>query len=316
MSKEYKPTKAEAPVKSNQKFLVRLFSSKNFRLGLRKTSKKAKASIMKAIKASNQKIHCSNKKTIRNLTESKILFKKIYYKPTPKTIILWFSISSVDNSTKIFLAFEGIDGAGKTTQINLLEKWLKQQGLIPLVTREPGGTNVGKKIRKIVLDSKEVSESAQIDPKTETLLYAADRAQHVQETILPALQAGKIVISDRYVDSSIAYQSAGRKIDETIINILSNWATNSLKPNLTIVLDLSVAEAKRRLFLRGETADRMENEQQVFHQFVKEKFLELAKNNSEEYYVVDGSLAVETIAKNIQKKISPLLKNLQSFKQI
>ena len=197
----------------------------------------------------------------------------------------------------MFITIEGPDGAGKTTQISLLEDHLRQRGLKVLRTREPGGTDIGTRIRRIILDP----SSSNMSAITEALLYAADRAQHVDEVVRPALKDGLTVISDRYVDSSVAYQGCGLGLDVSLIKKISEIATDGLMPDLTILLDIDSQEGLRRAFkarkdvscLQGvetkEVADRIEERDLEFHRSVRKSYLQLAKESPERYRILEIS---------------------------
>ena len=198
----------------------------------------------------------------------------------------------------IFMAFEGGEGSGKSTQVQLLNKYLTGIGETVVVTREPGGTVLGKQLRKILLDPK----TGAISPRAEALLYAADRANHVYSLIEPALNRGDIVITDRYLDSSIAYQGAGRILQPGEVARISRWATDSLTPNLTFILDLPAEIGLSRL----NSVDRLEQEPLAFHERVRREFLNLANVDPERYFVVDGTQSVASIAQQIQERVSSI----------
>ncbi len=201
----------------------------------------------------------------------------------------------------IFITLEGGDGAGKTTQAELLSGWLAERGLEVVRTREPGGTSLGVALRDLLLHGGEVSDRA------EALLYAADRAQHVAEVVRPALERGAAVVQDRYIDSSLAYQGAGRPLDPTEVRRLSEWASEGLWPQVTVLLDVSTKVAASRRDASGERADRLESEADEFHQRVRERFLDLARQDPERFLVLDASDAVDEIHTAIVKRVAPLL---------
>ncbi len=186
--------------------------------------------------------------------------------------------------TGLFITFEGGDGVGKTTQAALLQEWLEQQGRTVLRTREPGGTDVGVLIRDIVLHHR-----GEVSPRAEALLYAADRAHHVASVVRPALERGEVVIQDRYFDSSVAYQGAGRVLDAEEVRGLSLWATGGLLPDATILLDLDHAAARARLDADDKPFDRLEAEESAFHDRVREAFLGLAAAEPARFFVIDAS---------------------------
>lgn len=200
--------------------------------------------------------------------------------------------------TGAFITFEGGDGVGKTTQASLLEAWLTGRGHTVVRTREPGGTDLGVKIRNILLHG-----DATVFDKAEALLYAADRAQHVSALVRPALTAGKIVVQDRYIDSSLAYQGAGRVLETDQVRKLNEWATDGLWPDLTILLDLEPGLAAGRRSDRGSDSDRIEREKLDFHAAVREGFLKLAKDNLDRTLICDAQLPEDQIALQIQERI-------------
>ena len=199
----------------------------------------------------------------------------------------------------LFLVVEGMDGAGKSTQIERLAGWLTEAGSPPVVTREPGATAIGERIREILLDP----ASAAMDPKTEALLYAADRAQHAAEVIRPALAAGRVVISDRYVDSSLAYQGLARGLGIERILDLSMWATGDLLPDLVILLDVAPELARAR---SGAT-DRIELEDETFHRRVADAYWALARTYPERFLAVDASAPPDAIEAEIRRHVEARL---------
>jgi dTMP kinase len=200
-----------------------------------------------------------------------------------------------------FITFEGGDGSGKTTQIGLLHRWLADQGLSVLVTREPGGSDLGNQLRNIILHS-----TGFIAPRAEALLYAADRAHHIHTVVRPALERGEVVVQDRYFDSSVAYQGAGRVLDPAEIRELSLWATERLVPHLTVLLDVPAGVAKSRQGESERPFDRLEAEAEDFHQRVRESYLTLATAEPERFLVIDGTRSVEDIHKAITHRVSDL----------
>lgn len=204
--------------------------------------------------------------------------------------------------TGLFITFEGGDGSGKSTQAELLTSWCEAAGHSVMRTREPGGTEVGIELRNIVLHHK-----GEIDPRAEALLYAADRAQHIGTKVRPALRRGEIVIQDRYFDSSVAYQGAGRVLDATEVRNISLWATEDLLPDLTILLDLDPQVARQRLDAADKPFDRLENEKQEFHARVREGFLALAAAEPERWLVLDAALPVEQLHQLIRDRVAALL---------
>ncbi len=190
----------------------------------------------------------------------------------------------------LFIALEGGDGAGKSTQVQLLRDAFTAAGREVTVTRQPGGTPLGQEIRQLVLHGGHVS------PRAEALLYAADKAQHADLVLRPALAAGHVVITDRYTDSSVAYQGAGRALGAQEIHDLNMWAVSDLAPDLTIVVDVPATEGRRR---RGEVHDRLEAEADSFHESVRGHFLAMARGNPQRYAVVDGTLPPERVHERV-----------------
>ncbi|ALV47271.1 thymidylate kinase [Arthrobacter alpinus] len=203
----------------------------------------------------------------------------------------------------LFIAFEGGDGAGKSTQAALLTQALSDAGRTVLRTREPGGTPVGEKLRSLVLEHGQ----GEIDAKTEALIFAAARAAHATQVITPAVARGEIVISDRYADSSIAYQGAGRGLGTEAIVKLNDWATSGLWPDLTVLLDVSPAEGRERRTAGEAAEDRMESEPDDFHATIRAAFLELAAANPQRYLVLPADGSVTELSKAIQERVSSLI---------
>jgi dTMP kinase len=199
----------------------------------------------------------------------------------------------------LFVVLEGGDGAGKSTQLARLAAWLREAGHEVVVTYEPGDTALGATLRKLLLDP----ASGDISPRTEAMLYAADKAQHVYEVVRPALEAGKVVVCDRYVDSMIAYQGAGRVLDVAEVRHLTDWATGGLLPDLTVVLDVPVERAL------GEKVDldRLEAAGTEFHERVREHFLDLAAQDPSRYLVLAGREDRDTIEAAIRERVMTLL---------
>ena len=198
----------------------------------------------------------------------------------------------------LFITFEGGDGCGKTTQIELLDKYLRERGYKTLITREPGAKGLGTKLREILLNY-----DGEVSPVCESFLFLADRAQHVDCIIKPAIKNGVIVICDRHADSTVAYQGYGRGIDLEKVHYLNNIATSGLKPDLTIVLDVDVETSMQRV---GKEKDRMESAGIEFFEHVRLGFLEIAKNEPDRVKVISSSDTIE----NIHKKIKALVDKL------
>lgn len=201
--------------------------------------------------------------------------------------------------TGVFVCFEGGEGAGKSTQSGLLRSWLEERGHTVLLTFEPGDTPVGQALRRIVLSP----ETGELSHRTEALLYAADKAEHVDTVVLPALARGEVVITDRYVDSSLAYQGAGRDLLLADVERVNRWATGDLRPHLTVVLDLAPEAGLGRFTER----DRIEGESVEFHQRVRQGFLDLAAADPEHYVVLDARAPIEEIAAAIHARVEVLL---------
>ncbi|TNM38642.1 dTMP kinase [Nocardioides albidus] len=199
----------------------------------------------------------------------------------------------------VFVCFEGGEGGGKSTQSRLLRDRLAERGYCVRLTHEPGDTPVGKDLRRIVLSP----ETGALADKTEFLLYAADKAEHVETLVRPALARGEVVVTDRYVDSTLAYQGAGRALDAGELEEISRWATGDLRPHLTVVLDLEPEEGLGRF----EGRDRIEGEGLAFHQRVRQSFLDLAQSDPDHYLVLDARAAIEDIAAQIARRVEPLL---------
>jgi dTMP kinase len=205
--------------------------------------------------------------------------------------------------TGLFVAFEGGEGVGKSTQIARAAAWLRQQGRDVLETREPGGTPLGVELRRLVLDP-----AGHVTPRAETLLYAADRAHHVDTVIRPALTAGRIVITDRYVDSTLAYQGAGRGLDDA--RMVTTWATGVLVPDLTVLLDLDPREGLARAGARS-SLDRLEAAALEFHEAVRAGFLALAAAAPERYVVLDAAEPPDALAEQVRAALAPRLLDVE-----
>ncbi len=198
-----------------------------------------------------------------------------------------------------FITFEGADGCGKTTQIELIKKYLDEKNIENILTREPGGSDLGVHLRKILLHYENpVSDTA------ETFLYLADRAQHVEYTIKPALLNNKVVLCDRYTDSTIAYQGYGREQNINEIKHLNDIATGNIKPDLTIVFDIETEIAQKRL---NNEKDRLESEGMEFHKKLRQGYLEIAKNDPERVRVIDANRSIERVFSDTKKVIEEIL---------
>jgi dTMP kinase len=200
-----------------------------------------------------------------------------------------------------FIAFEGIEGAGKGTQVELARTFLEAQGHEVLVTREPGGTGLGERLRDSLLEHDHES----VDARAEALLFAASRAQHVSRVIRPALEEGKTVLCDRYLDSSLAYQGAGRGLGEQDVLSLNVWATQGLFPDLVILLHL---EPDRGLSRIGEEQDRIESEDQAFHAKVADAFLKIAEDHPERFRVIDADGSPDVVHQRVQEELRKFFK--------
>jgi len=208
-----------------------------------------------------------------------------------------------------FITFEGIDGSGKSTQLRLLGNFLKANSCDALLTREPGGTQLGLRLRAALLDAAE-----EVDPLTELLVFAADRAQHVRRLVRPALDAGRLVISDRYADATVAYQGAGRGFSTGLISQIVQLATEGLKPDLTLLFDLTIEESTNRTARRstGKTAtritrDRLDIEHADFHARVRDAYLQIALAEPERVKLIDTSGPVEQTQARLKEIILPFL---------
>lgn len=198
----------------------------------------------------------------------------------------------------LWITLEGGDGAGKTTQAAALEEWLRGEGREVVRTREPGGSEVGVLIRDIVLHHR-----GDIAPRAEALLYAADRAHHVETVVRPALARGAVVIQDRYLDSSVAYQGAGRVLDAAEVRNLSLWAADNALPDLTVLLDLDPAAARGRLDAADKPFDRLEAEKVDFHERVRAAFLGLAAAEPDRFLVLDATRSPAELAADIRLRV-------------
>jgi dTMP kinase len=210
-----------------------------------------------------------------------------------------------------FITFEGIDGSGKSTQLRLLGNFLKANGCDALLTREPGGTQLGLRLRAALLDAAE-----EVDPLTELLVFAADRAQHVRRLVRPALDANRLVISDRYADATVAYQGAGRGFSTELISQIVQLATEGLKPDLTLLFDLTIDESTNRTARRSTgksatriTRDRLDIEHADFHARVRDAYLQIALADPERVKLIDTSGPVERTQERVKEIILPFLQS-------
>jgi dTMP kinase len=206
-------------------------------------------------------------------------------------------------SRGLFLAFEGGDGAGKSTQAALLAAALEGLGRTVLRTREPGGTPIGEKLRSLVLDH----GHGTIDARCEALIFAAARAAHADQVIAPALERGEVVLTDRYIDSSVAYQGVGRGLGAEKISGLNEWATSGLWPDLTIVLDVDPGEGRVRRTGGAAAEDRLESEPDEFHRSIRAAFLEMAAAHPERYLVLNARLSMDVLAGLVLDRVRTLL---------
>ncbi|UVJ40322.1 dTMP kinase [Arthrobacter sp. CJ23] len=206
-------------------------------------------------------------------------------------------------SPGLFIAFEGGDGAGKSTQAARLAAALESQGLSVLRTREPGGTPIGEKLRSLVLDH----GHGTIDARTEALMFAASRAAHASQVIRPALAEGSVVITDRYIDSSVAYQGAGRDLGTDGVRTLNEWATEGLLPDLTVLLDVDPRQGRERRTAGEAAEDRLESEPDAFHSTIRTAFLDLAEARPAAYLVLPAKSPIDELAARILERVESLL---------
>lgn len=208
-------------------------------------------------------------------------------------------MTTLNPSTGLFIVFEGGDAVGKTTQMRMLVPWLRERGVDPVVTRQPGGTSLGRKLRKLLLGP----DHPELVSRAEALIYAADKAQHVEALIRPALAEGRVVVCDRYVDSMIAYQGAGRVLDLAEVEQVARWATGGLRPDLTVLLDADPADAVATI----RQQDRLEAAGLDFHRRAREHFLRLASQAPDRYLVLDARESREAIAQQVAARVGSLL---------
>jgi len=205
-----------------------------------------------------------------------------------------------------FITFEGIDGSGKSTQLRLLAQYLRSQGCELLLSREPGGTPVGLRLRAALLDVQ-----GEVDPLTELLVFAADRAQHVRKVIRPALEKGAVFISDRYADATRAYQGAGRGFSPELISEIIELATEGLAPDLTLLFDVAIEESMTRTTRRGtkNRRDRLDTEKADFHSRVREEYLRIAREEPERVKVIDTTGTIEETQERLREIVVPFLQS-------
>ena len=203
-----------------------------------------------------------------------------------------------------FITFEGIDGCGKSTQLRLLASELRVRGVPVVATREPGGTTLGQKLRTALLDVQE-----QVDPLAELLVFAADRAQHVRKHLLPALEHNQVVLSDRYADATVAYQGGGRGFEPALIEEIVQLATGGLKPDLTLLFDLSVAESalRTRKRVQNKRTDRLDKEDAEFHTRVRNAYLDIAKGDAQRFRLIDARGSVNQTHQVVMEIVFPFL---------
>ncbi|MDR2779484.1 MAG: dTMP kinase [Puniceicoccales bacterium] len=200
----------------------------------------------------------------------------------------------------IFVTFEGIEGCGKSTQLNMLANWLREEGKDVIVTREPGGTNLGERIRDLLLNG---SKNDVFSARAEILLFEASRAQHIDEKILPAIKSGKFVLCDRFFDSTVVYQGVARAIDARTVQFLNDFALSGCIPDMTVFPNISVAESFRRIASENGSRDRIEQEDESFFEKIRGGYLKLAEEN-DRFFMVDGIDDVKIIHKKIRNEFT------------
>ncbi len=204
----------------------------------------------------------------------------------------------------MFITFEGVDGSGKTTQVELLYEYLVNKGYKAIKTREPGGTAFGEALRKSLLQP-----DMHVFPLSELFVIMAMRAQHVEEVINPALQDGRIVICDRFIDATYAYQGYGRDMDQGIVLSLNTLATKGIMPNLTILLDCNVEEGIKRKTRQDFSMDRFEKEESSFHSRVRDGYVKLSEEEPGRFFVINGNTGIYEVQEKIRNKVEKLLKS-------
>ena len=202
----------------------------------------------------------------------------------------------------LFISIEGPDGSGKSTQIENIKKFFEDKNIEIVFTREPGGTAIGERIREIILDN----SFKEMDPMTEAMLYAASRAQHVAQVIGPALEAGKVVVCDRFVDSSLAYQGFGRELGDAV-EVINSYAIGPYMPDVTFLMKLDPNEGKHRIQESRDTQDRLEHEKLAFHRKVYKGYLELEKRYPDRILGIDASRGIDEIRDEIYKKLEEII---------
>ena len=201
----------------------------------------------------------------------------------------------------VFITFEGVEGSGKSTQAERLARSLEQSGICCVLSREPGGTSIGESIRGVLLDP----ANNLMDARTELLLYLASRNQHVREKVLPALREGKVVVLDRYAESSVAYQGGGRKLGEKLVSRLNRLATAALRPDMTILVDVPIAIGRSRK--RTTELDRLERERVEFHERVRDSYLRMARRAPKRIRLLDGTKPEEELEAEVRSMVDELL---------
>ncbi|MBM3728995.1 MAG: dTMP kinase [Acidobacteria bacterium] len=210
---------------------------------------------------------------------------------------------AASNGRGLFITFEGIDGSGKTTQMRLLINRLRERGATVLESAEPGGTPIGRKIRELLLDP----SNRELSPAAELILYFAARAQNVDQWIRPALERGEIVVSDRWTDSTLAYQGGGRGLGESVVWDLDRVACRGIEPGLTIFIDVDLATSAARTNKREQALDRLEVQPGEFHQRTRDAYLRLARRFPARFRVIDGSQPPEAVAEAVWQAVQPEL---------
>lgn len=209
----------------------------------------------------------------------------------------------MNNYTGKLITLEGTEGGGKSTNLKFIETWLQAKNIEVVTTREPGGTNIGEAIREILLDT----NNTEMTPETELMLMFSARNQHIQEKIIPALEAGKWVVSDRFTDASYAYQGAARGIEYQRIAELEKWVLGAFHPNMTFVFDLTIEEGMKRVRSRGEKTDRFEQEQKDFFEKVRRAYLHRASQSPNRYTILDAEKPLESVQNQIEQTLKELI---------